>query len=174
MKKMKVYLAKSNRANPEVVARVRQTLSNYNLEIVEFKGGTYSHNSLIGCDQLVVVPEELDVDSACITVGKGLYEQIQVFSTKNLHNSDNIIFISDNSCNTAMIESYDIVDSHDYINYGEVYLSEDYCSLTDILEDVVTDYYCGSGESIYAKASNSSVSRTSSGSNYYHLIGRKV
>lgn len=56
MKKMKVYLAKSNKANPDVVARVRQTLSNYNLEIVEFKGGTYSHKQLLECDQMVIVP----------------------------------------------------------------------------------------------------------------------
>ncbi len=172
MKKMKVYLAKSNRANPDLVARVRQTLSNYNLEIVEFKGGTYSHKPLLECDQLVVVPEELEVDS--VIVGKGLLEQIQAFSRKSLHNSDNVIFISSENCDTAMIESYHVVDSDDYVNYGLIDLSEDYCSLTDILEDVVTDYYCGSGESIYAKASNSSVSKTSSGSNYYHLIGRKV
>lgn len=172
MKKMKVYLAKSNRANPNLVARVRQTLSNYNLEIVEFKGGTYSHKPLLECEQLVVVPEELGVDS--VNVGKGLMEQIQAFSRKSLHNSDNVIFISSENCDTAMIESYHVVNYDDYVNYGLIDLSEDYCSLTDILEDVVTDYYCGSGESIYAKASNSSVSKTSSGSNYYHLIGRKV
>mgnify|MGYP007100098570 CR=1 FL=1 len=172
MKKMKVYLAKSNRANPDLVARVRQTLSNYNLEIVEFKGGTYSHKPLLECDQLVVVPEELGLES--VNVGKGLMEQIQAFSRKSLHNSDNVIFISSENCDTAMIESYHVVDSDDYVNYGLIDLDDDYCSLTDVLDDVVSDYYLGSGEVIHAKASNNSVSKTSSGSNYYHLIGRKV
>jgi len=166
---MKVYLAKSNRTNPEVVARVRQTLSNYNLEIVEFKGGSYSHRPLLECDQLVVVPEELDLER--VTLGKGLYEQIEAFSRKNLHNSDNIIFISSEYCDTAMVDSYNILDSDDYVNYGEVNISEDWCTLTDVLDDVVSDYYLGSGEVIHAKKTNTTTTK-SSGSNYYHLIGK--
>jgi hypothetical protein len=170
MKKMKVYLAKSNRANPDLVARVRQTLSNYNLEIVEFKGGTYSDKPLLECDQLVVIPEELEEET--VNVGKGLYQQIDSFSRISDYNSDNITFISSERCDTAMIESYRIINSDDYINYGLVYLEEDNCSLTEIFDDVVRDYYSGSDESMYANKTANSVSKTSS--NYYHLIGRKV
>lgn len=169
MKKMKVYLAKSNRANPEVVARVRQTLSNYNLEIVEFKGGTYSHKPLLECDQMVIVPEEVDVCEDFTTIGKGLYEQIEAFSRKSLHNSDNIIVITSDDCGTSMIENTVEIDEDDYVNYAELYLSEDGCSLKEILDDIVRDYYMDSDEPIYASESTS-VRKTNS--NYYLLIGK--
>lgn len=169
MKKMKVYLAKSNRANPEVVARVRQTLSNYNLEIVEFKGGTYSHKPLLECDQMVIVPEEVDVCEDFTTIGKGLYEQIEAFSRKCLHNSDNIIVITSDDCGTSMIENTVEIDEDDYVNYAELYLSEDGCSLKEILDDIVRDYYMDSDEPIYASESTS-VRKTNS--NYYLLIGK--
>lgn len=168
---MKVYLAKSNKANPDVVARVRQTLSNYNLEIVEFKGGTYSHKPLLECDQMVIVPAEFDVCEDYTTIGKGLYEQIEAFSRKTLRNSDNITVITGDDCNTAMIEDTVEIDEGDYINYAELYLSEDNCSLNEVLYDIVRDYYMGSDEPVYSSKSTS-VSKTNS--NYYLLIGKKV
>jgi len=170
MKKMKVYLAKSNKANPDLVARVRQTLSNYNLEIVEFKGGTYSHKQLLECDQMVIVPAEVDACEDFAIIGKGLYEQIEAFSRKSLHNSVNIIVITSDECDTSMIEEIVKIDEDDYVNYAELYFSEDGCSLKEVLDDVVGDYYMDS-QSIYASKSTS-VSKTNS--NYYLLIGKKV
>lgn len=169
MKKMKVYLAKSNKANPDVVVRVRQTLSNYNLEIVEFKGGTYSHKPLLESDQMVIVPAEVDACEDYTTIGKGLYEQIEAFSRKSLHNSDNIIVIVNEDCDTAMIDSYDVMDVDDYVNYADLYLSEDNCSLKEVLDDVVGDYYMDSDEPIYTSESTP-VRKTNS--NYYLLIGK--
>lgn len=85
-KKMKrVYLAKSNRANPNLVSAVRQTLSKFNVQIVEFTGGTYSHDLLETCDELYVIPDLNDSfdDEYCgywsVPIGKGLYEQIEWF-----------------------------------------------------------------------------------------------
>lgn len=169
MKKMKVYLAKSNKANPDVVARVRQTLSNYNLEIVEFKGGTYTHKPLLECDQMVIVPAEVDVCEDFTVIGKGLYEQIEAFSRKSLHNSDNIIVITSDDCDTSMVEGTAEIDEDDYVNYAELHLSEDGCSLKEVLDDIVRDYYIDSDEPIYASESTS-VSKTNS--NYYLLIGK--
>ena len=37
----KIYLAKSNRANPDDVAKVRRELNKHDIEIVEYTGGGY-------------------------------------------------------------------------------------------------------------------------------------
>ena len=92
MSKAKVYLAKSNKSNPNVVSRVRQTLSDYDVEIVEFTGGSYSHKPMVDCDFLVVVPELSE--SWCedgVIVGKGLYEQLTAWQDNN--SSSDILFI---------------------------------------------------------------------------------
>jgi len=165
---MKVYLAKSNRANPEVVARVRQTLSNYNLEIVEFKGGTYSHKPMLECHFLVVVPEETDMDE--FMVGKGLHEQITSFASKN--SLEEILFITSENCEVREIESYHVEDSDDYVNHSIIYVDTTYGdSLKNVLENVVCDFYLGTNEPTHA-TEKSSVSKTNS--NYYLLIGKKV
>lgn len=82
----KVYLAKSNKANPNTVSKVRQTLSRFNIQVVEFTGGTYSNDLLLSCDELIVIP---DISGSYddgyywnCSIGKGLYEQIDAFKTK--------------------------------------------------------------------------------------------
>ena len=57
MSKTKVYLAKSNKANPNVVSMVRQLLSNYDVSVVEYTGGSYTDKPMLDCDFLVVIPE---------------------------------------------------------------------------------------------------------------------
>jgi hypothetical protein len=77
--KSRVYLAKSNRANPNIVSNVRITLNNFDVDVIEYSGGQYS-NVLLSCDYLVVVPEStpnLTDLSSEISIGKGLYEQIE-------------------------------------------------------------------------------------------------
>lgn len=84
----KIYLAKSNRANPNLVSKVRETLSKFNVEIIEYTGGQYSHNSLLQCDELIVIPDISEAFENMSTyshqwlcpIGKGLYEQISMFS----------------------------------------------------------------------------------------------
>jgi hypothetical protein len=78
--KSRVYLAKSNRANPNIVSNVRITLNNFDVDVIEYSGGQYSNNALLSCDYLVVVPEStpnLTDLSSEISIGKGLYEQIE-------------------------------------------------------------------------------------------------
>jgi hypothetical protein len=119
---------------------------------------------------MVIVPEEVDICEDFTIIGKGLYEQIEAFSRKTYNNSDNIIIITGKDCSTAMIESYAEIDEDDYVNYAELYFSEDGCNLKEVLDDIVGDYYMDS-QSIYASKSTS-VSKTNS--NYYLLIGKKV
>jgi hypothetical protein len=82
----KVYLAKSNKANPDLVSKVRQAMSKFNVQIVEFAGGTYSNDLLLSCSELIIIPDI----SECYddgyywncSIGKGLYEQIDAFKAK--------------------------------------------------------------------------------------------
>ena len=133
-KKMKrVYLAKSNRANPNLVSRVRQTLSLFDVQIVEFTGGAYTHDLLLSCDELYVIPDLTEAyhdDYDCswsVSIGKGLYEQIKAFSEKHNHNN---IFITTEYSKERGVEgvhydgdddnfiSIEIYDDNDYINHA--------------------------------------------------------
>lgn len=83
----RVYLAKSNKANPNLVSAVRQTLSKFDIELVEFTGGTYSHDLLLTCDEMIAIPDlstlktlENEISKfTTISLGKGLWEQISTF-----------------------------------------------------------------------------------------------
>lgn len=84
---MKIYLAKSNRANPNIVSEVREILKQMpNVEIVEYVGGKYSNQPLIESDYLIIVPETVsDINEAIptsINIGKGLNSQIVEFPLK--------------------------------------------------------------------------------------------
>ena len=130
----KVYLAKSNKANPDLVSKVRQNLSQFEVEIVEFTGGTYTHKPLLGCDLLIVVP---DLTNNGIIVGKGLYEQIDAFG--NAKDVEDILIVTklvNNEIFIDMIEDMYVDDSRDYINYGILNVLDGEESLTDRLEDV--------------------------------------
>ena len=137
----KVYLAKSNKANPNTVSKVRQTLSKFNIQVVEFTGGTYSNDLLLSCDELIVIPDI----SECYddgyywncSIGKGLYEQIDAFKAKK--NVDGFFIVTaddeegvggyyyDNGINGLYsnggeLEECEILihDEYDYINYGYI------------------------------------------------------
>ena len=130
----RIYLAKSNKANPDLVSKVRQNLSQFEVEIVEFTGGTYTHKPLLGCDLLIVVP---DLTNNGIIVGKGLYEQIDAFG--NAKDVEDILIVTklvNNEIFIDMIEDMYVDDSRDYINYGILNVLDGEESLTDRLEDV--------------------------------------
>jgi hypothetical protein len=166
MSKAKVYLAKSNKSNPNVVSRVRQTLSDYDVEIVEFTGGSYSHRPMVDCDFLVVVPElcESWFEDGVI-VGKGLYEQLIAWEDNN--DSTNVLFIVDfvlNHLSVSKIYDVDIVNHTNYIEYGLVEFTSQSEHFIDVLGDL--------GLPFKPKTSNQ-VSSTCD-SDYYLLIGKKV
>ena len=151
----KVYLAKSNRANPNLVSKVRQTLSNFNIQIVEYTGGSYNHNQLMECEQLVVVP---DLSNEEFFVGKGLYEQIQKFGSKK--GLEYVMVINEDSDGLFVGEISDmwVVDSDDYIQYGELIFGDGVETLFDIFDD------------IYDLKPTNLIKNNNV--NYYHLIGK--
>lgn len=130
----RVYLAKSNKANPNLVSAVRQTLAKFDVQVVEFTGGAYSHELLLSCDELYVIPDlsgakqDDYINYWSVPIGRGLYEQIQAFKIAKHH--DNIFIATD----------YDGI-----VGVGGVYYeedSDDYCSIdTENGYDYVTYAY---------------------------------
>ena len=157
----KVYLAKSNRANPDVVSSVRQTLSKYDVEIVEFKGGTYSHKQLLECDIMVIVPATDTIwREEGIILGKGLYEQLEVFEQHS--DIGNVMVVCDELLTIGEIDSYWVENEKDYIEYGlvEFYDNDD--------NDLKLSEHC---DNMFNKKT---ITASSSKSSYYHLLVKKA
>lgn len=134
----KIYLAKSNRANPDYVMAVRNLLSRFDVEVVEFKGGSYSHKPMLDCDLLVVVPElqENDEDLQYVNLGKGLFEQIETWQKHNKNKSDLLIVNQINDYDEIGIgkfDEFDICDPDDYVNYSAILF--DYDSIDGSYDD---------------------------------------
>jgi hypothetical protein len=156
----KVYLAKSNKANPDLVAKTRQILSKFNIEIVEFTGGTYSHDKMLECDMLVVVP--FINSNGTVVIGKGLYDQMEAFEETI---GDEYVCVISNPDNFIIrqVKDIDVINDTDYINYAYVHFMGHGDELELIFEDV--------GFSL--KPKSEIVSLSVSNSSYYVLIARK-
>jgi hypothetical protein len=156
----KVYLAKSNRANPDLVSSVRQTLSKYDVEVVEFKGGTYSHKQLLECDVMVIVPatDTLWCEEGII-LGKGLYEQLEAFEQHS--DIGNVMIVCDEELTVGEIDSYWVENERDYIDYGLVEFYENN-------NDLKLSKHC---DNMFNKKTGTS---SSSKSSYYHLLVKKA
>ena len=159
----KVYLAKSNRANPNLVTRVRQALSKFEIEIVEFTGGQFSHKPMLECEYLVVVP---DLSGEEIIIGKGLYEQIDRFQSE--YGWDNILVVAHDDHEDIPIREIgevEIIDYDDYVSYAVIEFASSWgCEeLTEILSKQIG----------YSQKKTDGYSTTTGDSNYYYLIGRK-
>ena len=118
----KVYLAKSNRSNPDTVSRVRAMLSKYDVEVVEFTGGRYTHKPLLACDYLIIVPDLSEAEDYDIPFGKGLVEQYEAFKNQNYtcYKANSAVINVDNrhSMTVAPIDEIECADPDDYVNYG--------------------------------------------------------
>jgi hypothetical protein len=152
MSKPKVYLAKSNRSNPDLVTRVRQILSSYDIEIVEFSGGQYSHKPLKECEYLVVIPDlstlNISYGDYIVEIGKGLCEQLDYFSENN--EAMNIIIISDNDLSVREINTIEITNENDYINYASIFLEdEDDISFKQVCKNIFGDIVINTSEFSY-------------------------
>lgn len=146
--KDKVYLAKSNKANPDLVMEVRKILSKYDVDIIEYKGGTYTNKPLLECDYLFIVPDSNNVeyDDGFINtrIGKGLYNQIfdfeKLIDTKFFSENERISIITcDKSLNLKMsaYSNIGVIDSMDYINYGFVEsYNLDFVVVDDYLDNI--------------------------------------
>jgi hypothetical protein len=120
--KQKIYLGKSNRANPDVVSRVRSILKKYDLEILEYKGGRYTDDDLLESDFMIVIP---DMDNIVIgdyfintTIGKGLYGQIDEFlvASRNTINISVVIKYNDKP-GEVIIGKFSSMGSPNFGNY---------------------------------------------------------
>ena len=140
----KVYLAKSNRSNPNLVLKVRELLSKFDIEIIEFTGGEYTHKPLLECDYLIVIPElpkdNLDFEVENVIIGNGLFSQINVFYSY-LEDDEyrKVIIISDEYLQIKNIREIKILDSNNYISTAKVYLEQD--DFYDTLEEFCTDTF---------------------------------
>lgn len=146
----KVYLAKSNRANPDCVSAIRSKLTEFDIEIVEHKGGSYTHDKLKECDLLIVVPDLSNFDGDYdteITIGKGLHEQIATFRNKSdqiyvVISFDDVYNDCDCDCDDIMtmvgivkFEDFEVSDNTDFVNYSVILLHEEIsCELTSFLK----------------------------------------
>ncbi len=124
--KRKIYFAKSNKANPDHVMLVREILGRFDVEVVEYKGGPYSHKPLLGCDMLVVLPdltENEDYESE-VGLGKGLFDQIQAFQSSSRNKCDlyviNYIHEGSKEVGYGDIEDIDCADPDDYVNHAMI------------------------------------------------------
>ena len=146
----KVYLAKSNRANPDHVSVVRQTLSNFDVEVVEYKGGEYSHDDLLKCELLFIVPDSSTYDDIndSYNVGKGLFEQISEYCDSGQNIGLDVMeipiyvyadgFDEQIKCPVSGLIDYVENDTNNYINYGEIEVS---CSIHD-LSSILVSFDC--------------------------------
>jgi hypothetical protein len=126
---------------------VRDLLNRYDVEVVEFKGGSYSHKPLLKCDMLVVVPEfdedNEDDNQEWIDIGKGLHEQIMVFKNQSTvdHKCDLMIVNQFDSRTKELglgcFKDIDLADPDDYINYSCILFDSkvELGSLDQILEN---------------------------------------
>ena len=104
----------------------------------------YSHEPLLECELLIVIPElgtsELFDDAESVPVGKGLFEQIEVFQNKDnqdeikidfskeLKQSVFIVHKCDEDSGEILISGFKEFEQYNnwnYVNYGSVMLNED-------------------------------------------------
>ena len=76
MSNTKVYLSKSNRANPDYVMLVRKHLEELGYEILEHQGGEYDEKLMFRARYMVMIGQSSAAGGTTI-VGKGQYEQLR-------------------------------------------------------------------------------------------------
>ena len=149
---MRIYIAKSNKANPDYLLKVRDFLSKFkSVQILEYKGGSYDNTDLISADLLIVIPDLSEgIDDKRVVLGKGLYMQIDDFL---LHQSIDGIFIVTGVNNKGDIEcsyidevnaygAYDdtfmeVLDDCNYIKYGTVKIWDSKQLLNEAIGELV-------------------------------------
>ena len=142
----KIYLAKSNRANPDDVANVRNFLAKYSdtVRVVEYTGGKFSHKDMLNCELLVVVPDLSDYSpyDNFVGVGKGLHEQIEAFQSQSAGDNDEypeILIVMETSeleMDVRAFDGLDIDDSDDYVNYSAVSFDEEEMTFLDVMDTI--------------------------------------
>ena len=152
---MRIYLAKSNKANPDYLIKIRHFLNEFkNVKTLEYRGGSnYDSSDLISSDLLIVIPDLSNgVEDNKIVLGKGLYTQIEDFIDYQC--ADYVLIVSGiNKDGEIMVRNiseeddngdYDgdflkILDTGDYINFGTVRVDKfkDDSLLTKIVAELI-------------------------------------
>lgn len=83
--KRRVYLSKSNQADPSDVGYVRGYLQGLGYEVVEHIGGTYDPSLLGTCAYMVMVGWDTVNEKNEIFVGKGQYDQYKERKRQDFH-----------------------------------------------------------------------------------------
>ena len=133
----KIYLAKSNRCNPDTLFKVREELKKYDCIVMEYNGGAYTDVDMLSCDMLLILTEKFNHDVTI--VGKGLYNQIVTFNDK----MNGLIFVLPHISDKPLlkIERLSLRKMNDFVEYADVVISEmKNCNLSSIL-DIKTHTY---------------------------------
>lgn len=125
-----IYLAKSNRTNPDITAVIRNELISLGFVVSEFSGGNYTHEQMLKCSILIIIPHELKFGKGLNNlpfVGKGQYNQIQEYNIKR--NGNDIFIVSHISqsgdISLMQLDDYYIHDVLDWTTkHGRVELRE--------------------------------------------------
>ena len=138
MAKQKVYLSKSNASDPDEVMLVRKHLAKYDVEVVEFRGGNYSHAPMLECDVLLVLPPKNGLTPfGTVDIGRGQYEQINTWFIRRRVPSLMITVLSESEILVQSIEAYKLHASKDqnWQDYwGSIELMDFYIGLNLYLE----------------------------------------
>jgi hypothetical protein len=128
--KSKIYLAKSNKANPDQLMAVRAMLSRFDVDVVEYNGGTYSHKPMLECDKLFILPDlsNYDEDEDCVGIGKGLHQQIETWHNQNNQKDDEVYMIVNPGDDYYLrkVDDLDMVDGDNYVDYSIAVLDYNY------------------------------------------------
>lgn len=113
---MKVFLAKSNRANKATVASVREQLASAGMEVLESNSGAYDFKKVLEADYLVIVPEKSHETVASgrkiYKFGTGLYQEYLNFTNKMspkypIKAKENVIIVNEDLTYTHIMEVYE-------------------------------------------------------------------
>lgn len=114
MAKQKVYLSKSNASDPDELMLVRKHLAKYDVEVVEFRGGNYSHDPMLECDVLLVLPPKNGLTPfGTVDIGRGQYEQIRMWDLSKDTYPVMITVLSENISLVQNVTSYGLHSSKD-------------------------------------------------------------
>jgi len=117
---MKIYLAKSNKANYDVVALTRKHLTELGHEIVEFKGGDYSPLDLENSDACVAIVDQYSATEPII--GRGLFEQMNICLFKT---AKTCVVVNADQINEFIVHRVldtKLIDSKNWVAYGRAVL----------------------------------------------------
>ena len=124
MKKLKVYLAKSNRCDFELVSKVRNYLKRFSqIELLEWVGGEYTDAEIKLANVIIFVTENPATYHDNYFVGKGLHKQLDTFvKSKKVEDPLANAFVVnslDENLYLDNITDYCINDANDWVSkYG--------------------------------------------------------